>query len=197
MNPYGHQHPGQPPGFTPPGYGPPGHGPPGFGPPGPPEKKGMSGAAIALWVLIGLVVLAFGGCMVCMGFTRRAVKDGAEEFIEDAKKKGEERREKKANPIEVKLSKLASAYEKDADKAKKKYDEEYVSFDAHVAAIKSKSTTRVVLVLRPEKGDSDPSIDCEAFVRKVAGVEPGHTVSVVGRVTRFTPRVKLEDCEVQ
>jgi len=156
----------------------------------------MSGAAIALWILIGFLVVGFGGCMVCMGFTRRAVKEGAEDFIEDAKKKGEERREKKANPIEVKLSKLAGAYEDDAAKAKKKYDEEYVSFDAHITEITAKTSTRVVLVLRPKKGDTDPRVDCEALVRKVSDVAPGDNVTVVGRVTRFTPRVKLEDCEV-
>lgn len=191
MNPYGQ--PGPQPGYPPPGYGPPGHGPPGFG--GPP-KKGVSGAAIAMWVIIGLVVVAFGGCAVCMGFTRKAVKDAGEEFVEDAKKKGAERRKKKANPTDVKLGKLIDAYEDDAAKAKKKYEDEYVTVDGVITEIKpARVATRVVLVLSPKKGD-DATVDCEALARKAENAREGDEVSVLARVAK-SEKLELEDCEIQ
>jgi len=203
---------GHPPGH-PPGYGPAQHGPyqghphggyppsPGYGPHGagrPPPKKGLSAGQVVLGIAIAVLVLGFGSCLVCTRYTSTKFKEAAGDFVEEAEKRAEERKKKKANPKRMELKELYALYDVDAGAAEKLLDD-YVLVEGEVREI-GKDGVRTFLVLASAGASADDKVSLKCTLRlsrEAKGVEVGNKVVVLGEVAGRLVHIELNDCSVE
>ena len=98
-------------------------------PPQPPQKSGTSPLVIVLAILGGLLVLGFGGCLLCVGVAGKGIADA------DKKAKAE-KVEAKKNVKDVDLDELLSDYKGNEVAADKKYKGKFIEVSGTARDIK-------------------------------------------------------------
>lgn len=192
-----------PPGYGPPpgGYGPPpggGYGPPpgGYGappggqpPPGgygpPPPKKGMSGLTIALIVLGTLILLGFGGCLVCVGVGAYAGSTAAAA--------------PRPAPQVVDIHDVLADYKDNEVRADSRYKGRWVQMDGLVKDVKKDVLGQPYVLLGTGAYFEIPMVKCELDdkgAKTAARLSKGTQVTVVGKVQGLMLNVQLDDCEI-
>ena len=190
-------------GAPPPGYGPPpgGYGPPpgGFGqPPGgfappPPQKKGMSGAAIALIILGVLVVLGGGSCAMCVCLGAAATSGPG---------KGPSRgSDAPSGPaMTVQAADLISAYKSNEISADNKYKGRLVNVaGGTVADVKKDLLDKPYVAIGTGALFEFPQIQChlrQDQVNKAASLSKGRKIAVRGTVRGLIGHVQVHDCTI-
>lgn len=178
--------PGPPPGYGPPpgpGYGPPA--PNGYGPP--PKPKGMSGLTIALIVFGVVLLLGFGGCVVCVGL-------GAVASSSSSTTSGP-----KTPPVVVDIHTLLDDYRDNEVHADAAYKDKWIQTTGMMVSVGDGVLGGTELTIGSGEYVQIPALVCElddANKKKAAGITKNQLVTVTGHVDGKRINVVLSDCSI-
>lgn len=162
--------------------------------PPPPQRKGTSPLVIVLAILGGLLVLGFGGCLLCVGVAGKGIADAE-------KKASEEKAEAKKNVKKLELDEMLADYKGNEVAADKKYKGKFVEISGVAREIKKDITDDTYIEVGVDnEAFSIPNVHCELGKKgedEAAKLKKGQKITVRGIVTGLMMDVQLKDCEVQ
>lgn len=162
-------------------------------PPQPPQKKGTSPLVIVLAVLGGILVLGFGGCLLCVGAGVKGVAD-------QAAKEKKESDEAKKSVMKVDLDDLLSDYKGNEVAADKKYKGKFIEVSGKARDIKKDLTDDMYVEVGTGGAFEIPAVHCDLGKKGedvAAKLKKGQSITVRGIVKGLMMDVQLKDCEVQ
>jgi hypothetical protein len=210
----------QPPGgYQPPPYGqPPQQGYPpssGYGyapmPPQPPPKQGMSTLSKVLLGMLGMGVLMFGSCAVCVGIGAKGASDAAKRAsaASQANNTGrtaepEQTTETPApavaeTAIQVEVKSLLAEYKNNEVRADQLYKGKLIETTGKVDDVKKSLTDSIYVTVGTGQVFEIPQVQChpdDNQAGRAAQLNKGDKVTVRGRVSGLMMNVQLRDCEI-
>ncbi len=182
-----------PPGYGPPQYQQPQYQQPQQMPPQPPPKKGMSPVMMVLAVIGGIVVLGFGGCVVCVGVGAKGVAD-QKKAADVAATAG------RATATSVAVDRLLADYKANEVRADGLYKGKYLTVSGTVGDVKKDIMDSMYVTVGTGKVFEIPEIQCHLNADQTArasALSKGSKVTVVGRADGLMMHVQFRDCEIQ
>jgi hypothetical protein len=161
-------------------------------------KKGMPTWLIVLLILGVIALTGVGGCIVCVGVGAKAVSDGIASASASA---ANEKAAAKAETVKVAIKDLLADYKGNEVAADQKWKGKYVITSGFVDDVKKDIFDKPYVTLSPAKGDAlvIPQIQCspaESETAKIAALQKGQAVAIMGRVKGLLLHVQLEDCTI-
>lgn len=176
--------------------------PPPQGPP--PKPPGMSTATKVVLGLLGLGVLFFGSCAVCVaigagGAANAVAKVNAEQA---AQKQAavEAKDEAKGEASGVQIEALLSEYKDNEVRADANFKGKYIRVTGKVDDIKKDILDSAYVTIGTGKQFEIPQVQCmldKESVAKAAQLSKGASLTVVGRVEGLMVNVLIRDCSIQ
>lgn len=163
----------------------------------PPQKKGTSPLVIVLAVIGGMMVLGFGGCVLCVGVGAKGVAD---EHAKQSQAKTEAKKAAKADKLEVTAVVILATYKANEVKGDNLYKGKYVEVLGKVDTI-GKDLLDNTYVTLSGGGEQYAVEHVQCTFAKGAGnaagdLSKGQLVTLAGHVTGKMMNVQMEDCEI-
>lgn len=146
----------------------------------------MSGLTIALIVVGTLVVLGFGGCVVCVGLGAYAGSGATAAAPHPA-------------PTVVDIHTLLKEYKDNEVRADATYKSKWIQTDGLVKDVKKDVFDQPYLVLGTGAYFEIPRVQCQLDdknAKTAQSLSKGTQITVVGKVKGLSFNVQLEDCEI-
>lgn len=156
------------------------------------QKKGTSPLVIALAVVGGVIVLGFGGCVVCVGIGAKGVAD-------HAKKQEVEKAAAKESVVAADIAEMLATYKSNEIKADSKWKGKFVEISGKVDDIKKDIVDKMYVTVGTGGDFEIPQVQCyfdDAHSKVLGDLEKGQAVKIRGLVKGLMGNVVLEDCEV-
>lgn len=157
-------------------------------PPQPPPKRGMSASKVLL-IIGGVIVLGFGGCVVCVAVGANASKAAAEKARNEAES--------------VAISELMTEYKANEVRADARWKGKFVKVTGGVVGdVKKDMLDSAYLTLGASDASAFELRSVQCFLTKdgaarAARLNKGETATVSGKVDGLMMNVLIRDCEVE